>query len=211
MPFDGSGNFTRTDGTRTGATTWTLARDADQDVNAPDHDAHDEDLATGIELAVLRDGQNSPSANLPMGGNKHTGVGDAVANNEYATYGQLLALASPFVAASGVGGTANAITLTPTPAITAHTTGRGFNFIAKMATTGTVTVAISGLAAVAIRRTDGTALRSGDIGIGQYVSMVYNGSQYLSNIGAASDIVALTQTAYDGLTPDSSTLYLITG
>ena len=118
MPWNGSGDFVRTDGTRTGATVWSQARDASVLVNAPDADTHDEDVGTGLENCLTRDGQNSPSANLPMNAKKHTGVADATANTEYATYGQLLALTSPFVGATNVGGTATAIMLAPSPAVT---------------------------------------------------------------------------------------------
>ena len=47
MPFDGSGNFNRTDGNRTGSTTWAQARDAGALINAPDADHHDQDIANG--------------------------------------------------------------------------------------------------------------------------------------------------------------------
>ena len=151
MGWDGSGNVTRNDGSRTGATVWTQARDADVLVNAPDADAHDQDLADAIENAVARDGQNSPSANLPMGGRRHTGVSDAVANTEYAAYGQLLALVSPFVSAGNVAGTGDAITLAPTPAATSYTTGRGYSFFAEAANTGAVTVAVNSLAATSVQ------------------------------------------------------------
>ena len=127
MPWDGSGNFIRSDGTREGANVFQQARDATVLVNAPDHDTHDEDVATALENCRTLDGQNSPSVNLPMNSKKHTGVADAVAATEYASYGQLLALATPFVDSASVGGTANAITLTPTPAITAYTAGRGIS------------------------------------------------------------------------------------
>ena len=75
MGWDGSGNFNRTDGNRTGSTTWAQARDAAVLVNAPDADIHDQDVADGLENCVTKDGQNSPSANLPMNSKKHTGVG----------------------------------------------------------------------------------------------------------------------------------------
>lgn len=48
------------------------------------------DLATGITNALTKDGQNIPSANLPMGGLKHTGAGDAVAAGQYLVWGQTL-------------------------------------------------------------------------------------------------------------------------
>ena len=101
MGWDGSGNFTRTDGNRVGSTTWAQARDAGALINAPDADTHDQDLADGLENCVTKDGQNSPSANLPMNSKKHTGVADAAAATEYAAYGQLLALVSPVRASHG--------------------------------------------------------------------------------------------------------------
>lgn len=52
------------------------------------------DIAQGITVAIAKNGQNVPTANLPMGGFRHTGVADAIAADEYATYGQLLALAA---------------------------------------------------------------------------------------------------------------------
>lgn len=42
-----------------------------------------------IQNAINRDGTNSPTANLPMGGFKHTGVGNASANDQYVAYGQI--------------------------------------------------------------------------------------------------------------------------
>ena len=187
MGWDGSGNFNRTDGNRTGSTTWAQARDASVLVNAPDADTHDQDIADGLENCLTRDGQNSPSANLPMNAKKHTGVADAAVATEYAAYGQLLALVSPFVGATAVGGTANAITLTPTPAITSYTTGKGFSFFIETANTGAVTLAASGLAAVGLRRSDGTAFTSGDLVVGRHVVAVYNGAQFRTNIAPPTD------------------------
>ena len=187
MGWDGSGNFNRTDGNRTGSTTWAQARDAAVLVNAPDADIHDQDVADGLENCVTKDGQNSPSANLPMNSKKHTGVADAVAETEYAAYGQLLALVSPFVGATNVGGTATAITLTPTPAITSYTTGKGFSFFIELANTGPVTVAVSGLAAVGLRRSDGTSFTANDLRVGRHVGAVYNGQHFLTNIAPPTD------------------------
>ena len=187
MAWDGSGNITRTDGTRTGASVWEQARDASVDVDAAPHDTHDQDLATAIENCVTRDGQNSPSANLPMNAKKHTGVADASMASEYAAYGQLLALVSPFVPATAVGGTANAITLTPTPSISSYTTGKGFSFFIETANTGAVTLAASGLAAVGLQRSDGTSFTSGDLVVGRHIVAVYNGSNFRTNIAPPTD------------------------
>ena len=199
MPWNGSGDFVRTDGTRTGATVWSQARDASVLVNAPDADTHDEDVGTGLENCLTRDGQNSPSANLPMNAKKHTGVADATANTEYATYGQLLALTSPFVGATNVGGTATAITLAPSPAVTAYETGKGYSFFIETENTGEVTVAVSSLSAVSMRKSDGSQFASGDLVVGRFLRIVYGGSHFISDVeppaiggGGEGDITSIT-------------------
>ena len=125
-----------------------------------------------------------------MNSKKHTGVADAVAETEYAAYGQLLALVSPFVGATNVGGTANAITLTPTPAITSYETGKGFSASSsRPQNTGAVTLAVSGLAAVGLRRAPtGRAFTFPTIYVvGRHVVAVYNGAHIGSNQHCASD------------------------
>lgn len=59
-------------------------------IEASRHDTQDDDFAAGINACLNKAGQNAPTANLPMGGFKHTNVADATANNQYASYGQLL-------------------------------------------------------------------------------------------------------------------------
>lgn len=46
------------------------------------------DIAAGLNLALTKDGQNVPTANLSMGGFKHTSVAPATANSEALVYGQ---------------------------------------------------------------------------------------------------------------------------
>ena len=195
MPWDGSGNFTRTDGTRQGSTAWEQARQAAVNVNAGDHDAHDEDIVDGMENCLTRDGQNSPSTDLPMAAHKHTGVGDADANDQYATYGQLVSLVSPFVSPANVGGTANAITLTPTPAVTAHVVGRGFAFIVEANNTGAVTLAVSGLSAVPLRKANAAAFGAGELADNRLVRAIWDGTRYLTDVitvPTSVDISAVT-------------------
>ena len=188
MGWDGSGNFNRTDGNRTGSTTWAQARDAGELVNAVPADTHDQDIADGLENCLTRDGQNSPSGNLPMNAHKHTGVADAAAATEYAAYGQLLALVSPFVGATGVGGTANAITLTPTPAITSYTTGKGFSWFIETDEHWTCYGSCVGLAAVGLRRSDGTSFTANDLPVGRHMLWPSTTAQHLrTNIAPPTD------------------------
>lgn len=79
------GTFTRAQG----STEWQDDAALQIGIEAATHDNQDNDLATGINTCLTKDGQNTPTANLPMGGYKHTGVGDATATGQYTTYNQL--------------------------------------------------------------------------------------------------------------------------
>ena len=82
MPITGTApnkTYTRTDGTRTGTNTWAQADAAGVDILSADHDTHDEDVATALRTMWMRDGGNQPTADIPMGGYKITGLGDATA------------------------------------------------------------------------------------------------------------------------------------
>lgn len=80
-----AGTFTRVYGT----TGWADDAAAAIGIQADLHDVNDGDFATGINACLTKDGTNQPTANLPMGGNKHTGVANASANTEYMAYGQI--------------------------------------------------------------------------------------------------------------------------
>jgi len=59
-----------------------------------------DDIHTGLTTALTKNGQTTPTANLPMGGKKFTGAADAAASDEFTTLGQVQTL----VAATGVTG-----------------------------------------------------------------------------------------------------------
>ena len=50
------------------------------------------DLAIGLTAALAKNGENSPTANLPMGGFKHTGAAAATAAGQYLEYSQAIGL-----------------------------------------------------------------------------------------------------------------------
>lgn len=185
MPWEGSApnqTFGRTDGTRNGATTWQLADAAGVDIVADDHDTHDQDVASGLNLALKKDGGNTATADIPMGGNKFTNLGDAEARTEALTYGQAQDGAPTYVAT--VGGTADAITLTSVSGleISAYAAGQEFTFIAASANTGAATVNVDGNGVKSIVRFDGsTALSAGDIPSGAIVRIIYDGTNFQLN------------------------------
>lgn len=78
-----------------------------------------------------------------------------------------------------VGGTADAITLTPATAVTALTTGLTLSFTATATNTAAVTVAVSGLTATALNKGDGTeALEAGDLINGHAYHIYYDGTRF---------------------------------
>src|SRR5262252_5653289 len=110
MPWNGvspSQTFGRTDGTRTGTTVWQQASAASVPIDSPDHDTHDQDIASGLNLAIKKDGGNTATGNLPMGGFRHTNVGAASASTDYARFSDLQNAKGIYVPT--VGGSADAI------------------------------------------------------------------------------------------------------
>lgn len=80
-----------------------------------------------------------------------------------------------------VGGTADAITLTVAPAITAYANTQKFTFKATGTNTGAVTVAVSGLAAKNVQMVKLGALAAlvaGDIISGVWYDIIYDGTQF---------------------------------
>lgn len=157
------------------------------------------DLATGLTTVITKDGQTTPTANIPMGAFKITGLGAATARTDAASLATIQDGTGVYVAT--VGGTADAITLTPSPAITAYAAGQSFRFIAGSANTGAATVAISGLAAKAITKNGTTALAAGDIPSGSIATINYDGTRFIlaavldipvSIVDAKGDIIAGT-------------------
>ena len=69
MGWDGSGNFTRTNGDNTGSTTWQRDKADGDRISASRHDSHDQDLADGIAACLAKNGENAMTADLDMGGN----------------------------------------------------------------------------------------------------------------------------------------------
>ena len=141
------------------------------------HDTQDNDFTTGINSTLNKDGSNVPSANLPMGGFRHTGVGLATARDSYATLGQ--AQDGTAIWGGTSGGTANAQTLTLSPAITAYAAGQRFGYFAVATNTGALTININGLGAKAVQWRN-LALTGNEIEINAAVEIVYDGTAFQS-------------------------------
>ena len=87
------------------------------------------DIATALTNSLAANGETTVTANIPLGGNKLTGVGAATTRTDAATLATIQDGTGVYVAT--VGGTADVITLTASPAITAYTAGQLFSWIAS--------------------------------------------------------------------------------
>lgn len=181
MPWSGSAGsktYSRTDGTRSGSTTWQLADGAGVDIVATDHDTHDQDMADAISATLLKDGGNTATGNLPMGGFRHQNVGASVARTDYARFSDHQD--GKGIYCPTVGGTGNAITLTTGYSVSAYAAGQRFAFIVGTTNTGAATVNVDSQGAKSIVRSDGsnTALVAGDLVAGMIAEIFYDGTRF---------------------------------
>ncbi len=156
MSWNGSGVFNR-------LYSWVADKAAAIDITASRMDADTNDITSnGFGNCLTRDGQGQPTANLPMAGFRHTGVQNAVNRSDYAALAQLQdGIAINWAVAAG---SADAITATYAPALTALVDGQLCRFRASAANaTTTPTFAPNGLTAHTITKGGGAALVPGDI------------------------------------------------
>lgn len=132
------------------------------------------DLATGLSTCITKDGQTTPTANIPMGTFKFTNLGVGSAATDSATLGQVQASTTKLVTVTG----SDTIAGTMTPALTAYASGQMFYFIAAGANTGAVTLNIDGLGARNVTRDGSTALAANDILSGEVALVVYDGTRF---------------------------------
>jgi hypothetical protein len=133
------------------------------------------DIATALTNSIAKDGQTTPTANLPMGGFKLTGLGAGSVATDSAHLGQIQAQA--YIYLGSVAGT-NTITATTSPVTTAYASGQTYRFVAAGANTGAVTININSLGAKDVTKNGTAALISGDIISGAIYTLVYDGTRF---------------------------------
>lgn len=132
------------------------------------------DLATALSICVTRDGQSPATGNLPMGTYKLTGLGSGTAKTDSANYGQVQSSASKVIT---VAGTADVITGSLAPTLTAYVTGDMFSFVVGSTNTTNVTINLDGLGAKAV--TNGTtALVAGELTANRVAIVQYDGTRF---------------------------------
>lgn len=167
MSFNGSGTFQINTAGQPVATGTVISSTAFNALTA--------DLATGLSTCITKDGQTTPTANIPMGSNKITGLGSGTASTDAATLGQAQSTVAKLL--SSVSG-ADTITAAASPNITSYVAGQMFYFVAAGANTTAVTLNIDSLGAKAVTRDGTTALVAGDITSGEVVVVIYDGTRF---------------------------------
>lgn len=172
MGWDGSGNFIRDNGANTGAGVWTQDRDGATKILASYHDIHDEGIATGLENCVTRDGQNSPSQNLPMNTKRHTNVGAGVALTDYARMDQIQKSSGLY----GTSGTSTAYLATMVPNPLAYTAGLAIRVQMHTSCGNNPTLNANGLGAQPILISPGSNAKANRLLSNHYYDLVHDGS-----------------------------------
>lgn len=133
------------------------------------------DIATALTQSLASTGVTTPSANLPMGTFRHTGVGNAVARTDYASAAQVQDGSITYL--TTVAGT-DTITAVAALSMTALAAGQTFRFISAGANTTAVTININGIGAKSITKNGTSALVANDIVSGSLVTINYDGTRF---------------------------------
>lgn len=141
-------------------------------ISSSEVDANNSDIATALTQSIAVDGQSVVTGDIPLATHKFTAMKVGTAATDSLSLGQ--AQAEAFVWCGTAGGSADAITLSPSPAITAYAAGQRFVWMASGSTnTGATTVAISGLSTIALQD-NGAALTAGQHAAGKMFMGILN-------------------------------------
>jgi len=147
---------------------------------APDQTAFDTMFTTvcnAIENCVARDGQNSPSANLPMNSKKLTGLttGSALTDSVSATQ----VVNSTLLWGGTSTGSANTHAISVTIAPSAYVAGQRFAFLAGYTNSGITTLNVNSLGAKTIKAFPAADLAAGEVRAGCVQDVIYDGTNFI--------------------------------
>lgn len=144
-------------------------------INASRMDEEFDGIATGLSNCLTRDGQTTLAADIPFAGRKITGYGSSSAPSARTDVPSWAAVQDGTANYAVAGGSADALTLTVTPAITAYAAGQVFTArLTATNTSATPTLAVSGLPAKTITRLGGNPIEAGDLVAGAAAQFAYN-------------------------------------
>ena len=162
------------------------------------------DLATGLTTAITKDGQTTPTANIPLGGFKITNLGAGTVASDAARLSQVQnSTTTTLISITGT----DTITGTVSPTLTAYATGQVFSFVVAATNTGAVTLNVDSIGVKAVTRTGAVALVAGDMVTGQVAIVEYDGTRFqLINGNSFTNLKVSGTLGVTGATTLSSTL-----
>lgn len=135
------------------------------------------DIASALTSVLVADGQRAASANLPMGGFRHTGVGAVTAAGQYARVNEVQD--GSYIYGGTAGGSADALTIATSPTFSAYTTGMVLVFKSGASpNTGAATLQANGIAGPKTIQANGVALVAGDIEASKFYTALYDGTNF---------------------------------
>lgn len=136
----------------------------------------------GLTNCLTKDGQQTPTANIPLGGFKITGLGNGTTLTDAATMGQVQNNGAAVL--SSISGTGDAIIAASAPAITAYTTGQEFSYTPTLTNTvAAPTINISSVGAKTITQSNGLGLWGGALVVGTPYQLYYDGTNFRVQTG----------------------------
>ena len=193
------GTYTRSDGVFTGTSIWQSNRDAGTKIVAHRHDTHDQDLATGINSCINKDGSNAMTGAMNMGSQKISSLADGTAHTDGVNAGQIQD--GGLIFQSNDTGSANTYAIALTPAVTAYVAGQVFHFKAGNTNTGASTLNVNALGTKNIKKRNDQDPAAGDIEEDAIISVIYDGTsfQMISQLGtSAGSMSSFTLTGDSG-------------
>lgn len=142
------GTYTRSNGTYSGASVWASDESMAIGIESARHDTHDQDLATGINSCLAKDGSNAATGDLNIGSHKITALASGTARTHALTVAQ--AQDGSVIWGGTSSGSANAQTITCSPSPGAYATGQTFRFKSGYTNTASATLNVNTLGAVTL-------------------------------------------------------------
>lgn len=131
----------------------------------------------GLSFALTKDGQQTATANQPMGGFRHTGVGAASASGQYGRVNEIQD--GSLIYGGTAGGTADALTISTSPSFAAYATGMHLLFKSGASpNTGAATLQVNGIASPKAIQINGAALVAGAIEASKFYLVIYDGAAF---------------------------------
>lgn len=168
MAFNGAGVFAR-------LYNWVSDAAASINITASRMDAEMDGMANGLSTCLTKDGQTTPTANLPMGTFRHTGVGDSSSLTSYPSTKQAQNGSLTYAVDSG---SANAYIITLSPAPSTYLAGMDVYIKITNANTGASTINVNSLGVKNIKTHLGADPLASAMGAGQIVHLKYNGTNF---------------------------------